>query len=562
MAKRFVALILSMICILLFTGCSSEELSLMTALQKDAHMTSVKTTALLSGNMKITLPSEIQEEMDVNLQSILNMLSSFRLEADTEQMIQEDAAATKMQYSILSDDMNFSGELYTSIKDGQTKTIYKIPTLFKAMLPHQYENAVYYTIDTADIAQLAEREAELDRLSAEYYGEEFIETDYTYDYHINTSIADTLQLNDNLFGRLVGYAACMNDTPQLVAKSGNTFSLVITDKDFKALLRSAVLTYFDNPEAREEIANLWNAISTYYKTIYPAEIMEDFPALPQLPDDPDTVSQMRLQAEIIFALLENVRLVGEDGICVNYAVNSQGYITEVNADIHLDFDINAITELADGTADYEEDFAFEIRLHYNQKRENINRLRSISLPTLTEENNLPVYKCMAESLQDEIDWYAEKIENGETYEDEYEKLSDDGITLPAPDGSLSIVYDNGHSRRLLDFNTAAPILNENGTLYVPLEPLMDWFGAMYGWDEESQMIFFHDPLTEKWIYYYPGDQVMYSDDYAVTLSAPTMIKNGQDYLPLRAMISAFSDDAVSWNAEENAVYITPWFNPD
>jgi len=530
----------------------------MAALQKDVQMTSVKTKELLSGNMKITLPSQIQEEMDVNLQSILNMLSSFRLEATTEQMIQGEAATTKAQYSILSDDMNFSGEIYASVKDGQTKTIFKIPTLFKAMLPHQYEDATYCTVDTADIAQLAEKEEEFARLNAQYFEKEFVAPDYTPNYNFNTSIADALQLNDNMFNCLKGYAAYMSDAPQLVTKSNNTYSLVISDQDFKALLRSAVMTYFDSPEARDEIAKLWNAITTYYTTIYPEEIMKDIPTLPQLPEDPDAVSQMRLGAEIILTLLDNVRLIGEDGIRVTFTVNPQGYITEINSDIHLDFDINAISKLADGTADYEEDFAFEIRLHYNQKRESISRLQNISFPNLTEENNVSVYKCIADSLQDEIDWLAEKIENGETYKDEYSDSVDDDIILPAPDGSLSIVYKSDYSRELLDFDNTAPILNENGTIYVPLEPLMNWLRTSYFWDEETQMIVFSDPVTEKWTYYYPGDNVMYSDDYAITLAAPTLVKDGQDYVPLRAMISAFSDDKVSWNAEENAVYISPW----
>ena len=157
MKKRFVALVLAMICILMFSGCSSDELSLISALYKDAKMTSVKTTEVLSGNMKITLPQEIMDDMedyDLNPQSILNMLSSFRLEATSEQQLNGNTATGKYSYAVISDDLNFSGEIYASIDDNHTKTIVKIPTPLKALLPHKYENAIYCTVDTADITDV------------------------------------------------------------------------------------------------------------------------------------------------------------------------------------------------------------------------------------------------------------------------------------------------------------------------------------------------------------------------------------------------------------------------
>lgn len=556
MKKRITALILSFVCVLLFTGCSSDEIALIAAMQKDAQITSVKTTEVLSGQMNITLPEEVKENMGINLQSMLNMLSSFRLEATTQQQIKGETATAKYQYALISDDTNFSGEMYTSVNPEQTQTIFKIPTLFKAMLPQQYENAVYCTIDTKDLQKCAEKEQEWARLDAQYYGYEPI-TETTLPKLPGASVIGASKLNNAIFECLKNYAMYMKDTPNLVTKSQNTYSLVISDQDFKDLLHSAVLTYFDSPEARNEIVALWNAIKTYYGTLYPEQMMANFPELPQLPEDPYIVSNMRIQAELIFGLLNNVRLIGEDGIRVTYTVNPKGYITEINADFHMDFDINAITEVLSGSPAYEEDFAFEIRLHYNQKRENINKKQTITFPTLTKENNLPAYGVLADTIQEEIDWLAEKIANGETYETEKQK---DTLNLPAPDGSISIVFDNGYRQKLLKLDGPAPVINENGTLYVPLEPLMNWLLSGYGWNEETKMIFFRDPLSGKMIQYHPGDSVMYSDDYTITLSAPTLVKDGQDYLPLRAMISAFTDYKVSWNQEKNAVYITPWYN--
>lgn len=560
MKKRMLALVLSMICILMFAGCSSTEFSLISAFQKDAQMTSVKTTEVLSGKMNITLPEELREDTDeVNVQSILNMLSSFRLESTTEQKRKGDNVSAKFNYAILSEDLSFSGELYTIANNNQARTVFKIPTLFKAMLPQRYENAVYATMDTSELPKLAEKQQERNNLYAEYYGEDvYLEETFPSTVPENT-ISKALQLNDNTFDFIKSYAQFMEDSPKLVTKSKNTYTLTITDEAFKDLLRSAVITYFDYPEAREEVYALWDAIRTYICSVNPTLASEEFPALPQLPEDQFTVSNLKLQAELIFNLLDDVRLIGKDGIRIVYTLNSAGYIADIQADIHLDFDINAITELLSGEAYYEDDFAFEIRLQYHQKRQNINHVADITFPTLTEENNLSLYTMIADGMQDEIDRLKEEIKLSESYGDDGYDAWEDDIILPAPDGSISILNDFGDWRTLVVLDENAPLINENGTLYAPLEPLMDWLGADYSWNEDTKMIVFSDPMTDKSLQYRPGDSVIVGEDYSITLSAPTMVKDGQDYLPLRAMVSAFSDCTVTWNAQEHAVYLRPWY---
>ena len=555
MKKRLFSLFLALFCMLSFTGCSTNAISLLRALQKDADITSVKTNEVVSGSMKITLPEEIKEDMDVNLQSILNMLSSFRLEATTLQQIKGNSAAVKSSFSIFSEDTSFDSEIYVSTNGGNAKTVLKIPTVAKALLPEHYENAAYFTIDTADMAKLTEKQNELAKLQAEYFGYDYTPVELPV---ANQTIAfeEVLKLNETIFDSFREYAAQMTDAPSIVTKKGNVYSVVLTDESFKELLSSLVLTYFDKPEARDAVKKLWDGVANYAFSLY-GETTDNFffPVLPELPQDPILATNARTQAELMLQLFKSARILGEDGIQITYTVNSKGFITELDTAIHLDFDINAITELLTGSADYEEDFAFEIRLNYNQKRQNINGVQQIPLPSLTKENNLPFYQLLSETMQEEIDRLKDKIENGD---DSWNEPYEPDFTLPAPDGSTSIVVNYGDWQELMSFEDQK-IINQNGTLYVPMEALMDYQGIEHDKNEENGYRLFRHPYTYQWMWFYPGSNVICSDEAEITMSAPTIVKDGQTYLPLRAFVSAFTDYRIRWSQEENAVYLTPWY---
>lgn len=559
MKKRLVSLFLAIVCILVFSGCSTDGASLFSALQKDLQITSVKTTETLSGNMKITLPQEIKDDMDINIQSILNMLSSFRIEGTTLQQMKGNAATAKSNLSLISEDLSFDTELYASASSDNVKAIIKIPTPAKAFLPQRYENASYFTIDTNDAQAMTEKQEELERLEAEYYGYDYTESVVpAMIYSGNLTVARTF--GASYFQFLKDYAVLMSDAPEIVSRKNNTYSVYITDETFKDLLRSMVLTYFDKPQARDEIAELMNAFVSYYQSIYPDEISAEMPfELPALADDnPAYVANLRAQAELMINILEPVRMIGEDGIRIDYKVNSAGYITEIDANIHLDFDINAITELMEGEAYYEEDFAFEMKLQYNQKRQNINGIHQIPFPALNEENNLPFYQMLTDTIQEEIDYLKDRIENGDSFWDEPEE----SLALPAPDGSVSVVMNYGGWLELIDFGESSPFISEDGILYVPMESMMDNFGMSYDWNDETGYALFINPYNNNWMWFRPGNNVICCDDYELTLSAPTLEKDGQIYLPLRSFVSAFSDCRIRWNAEEKAAYLIPWYYMD
>lgn len=558
MKKRLVALMLTVICILIFSGCSTGGASLFSALQKATQITSVKTTEALSAEMNITLPQEIKDEMDpFYLQSLLNMLSSFRIEGTTRQQTNGNTAVEKANLSLISEDLYFDTELYASVSEDGAKTIVKIPTPAKAILPERYADAVYFTIDTNDNETFMKKQQELNRLQAEYFGYDYTESEVPRAIHTN-NITAAKALNESFFNFLKEYGTLMSDAPEMVTKTNHTYSVLLTDETFKDLLHSVVKTYFEKPQAREAASDLTDAFRTFYLSMYPDDVVEEMmltlPALPE--DNPALLVNLQAQTELMVNMLKPVRLIGDEGIRINYKLNSTGYITEMDAKIHLDIDINALTELLEGEIHYEEDFAFDLKLHYNQKRQNINGTQKISLPTLTETNNLSFYRMLADSMQEEINYYQSEIENENLFPEELEQE----LNLPAPDGSISVVIDHSGWLELAEFGEATPFIHAEGTLYVPMEPMLDYMGMSYDRNPKTGYALFTNPYNNNWMWFRPGDRVICCDDYELTLSAPTLNQNGQIYLPLRAFTSAFSDWKIRWSAKENAAYLVPWYS--
>lgn len=555
MKKRLLALLLATVCILMFSGCSTNGISLFSAWEKELEITSVKTTEVLSGNMKITLPTEVQEEMDVNLQSILNMLSSFRMEGTTLQQYGKTSVTEKMNFSVISDDICFDTEAYATIGDSQYLMVIKIPTPAKALLPQRYENATYFTIDSADSQTLVTKQDELERLQAQFFGyeytpEEVVAPEFPYKHN------ESMQLSKKWLTAMKNYAMLMEDAPEVISKAGNTYSLKLTDASFKELLRSMVLTYFDNPQARKIVADMMEEAATYYQNSSGDEIAAALSEMPQFPEnDPMLAANLKAQAELILNMLQPVRLIGEDGIRIDYTVNSSGYITELNADLHLDFDINALTELLEGEAEYEEEYAFEMRLHYNQKRQNINGIHKIQFPTLSQENNLPFFRMMTDSVQEEIDRLQYRIDNGEFFTGDWEE----DFTLPAPDGSISVVVDYGGWRELMDFEEHKPFITEDGVLYVPVDNLLWAWDSASDYNPDNGYVLFIHPYTQDWLWFHPGSKTICSDYYEINLPQTTLDIDGVAYVPLRSFTSAFTDYKITWDADENAAYLIPWY---
>ncbi|MBQ7792617.1 MAG: hypothetical protein IJ367_03910, partial [Clostridia bacterium] len=142
MKKRLIALIVCALCILMFSGCKTEGVSLISAFQKEFKITSMKTTDMISAQMEVALPEELKEDMDpFYLQSLLNMLSAFHIEGTTLYQKSGSTLTEKANLSLISEDISFDTEIYTNVKNDGILTVFKIPTPAKALLPEEYTNA-------------------------------------------------------------------------------------------------------------------------------------------------------------------------------------------------------------------------------------------------------------------------------------------------------------------------------------------------------------------------------------------------------------------------------------
>ncbi len=555
MKKRFLAIVMLLTLIISCTGCSPAAAGLLSALEKDTKLTSGKTTEELSGQFEIKLPKELEEEMEPpHIQSILSMLSSFRMESTTIQQMSNQGAKAQSKLSLISDDLCFDTHLFAEVTPENIHTIVKIPSIAKAMVPSQYADANYLSIDMKDYPSYLETVTELNRLVSDYYGMRPEETVGVPEFSYGNIIQESQQLSNACMTFMKEYATCMPKEVNPVEKTSGGYTVTFTDESFKLFLKHLILTYYEVPEAKDALHKFLTNILNFYQSVYPAQLYEPMEEAISsfLNQDAPSLTAQKLQVEMFYHIISPIRILGKDGIQLLIRTNPAGFITQLTADIHLDLDMNAIMVAMEGQPLYDEEFSVSAKLHLNQNRSNINQSPEFSFPKLTAENTLPYFEMLEEELKEQMEYYSE-TPSEEFYEE------DNKPQLPAPDGRISILETHYNWYFPIEFPEYQPFISEENVLYVPMEDLMEYLGLECDWNEETGYLLFMVPHNGDWVWFRPGDCTMYADNYTITLPYRTIERNGRTYLPLKAFLNTFTEWRVKWSQKENAAYLVPYY---
>ena len=185
------------------------------------------------------------------------------------------------------------------------------------------------------------------------------------------------------------YAMNVKLPEKLVTKSGNTYTVSLDDAKLKSLAKSFVNTYFENDQAREcldtaltEIVPLFGGKGTF-----------GF-------ESPEQMIAAKAQADALFALLDNIKIVSDDGINIVYTFDAAGNIVKAETDINLSFDINLISAVFTGVSLCEQPFVINLSFKDTTNYTDVNKLTADKI----EIPEIPSDKCV-----DIADWINEYI---------------------------------------------------------------------------------------------------------------------------------------------------------
>lgn len=506
-----IALILSVL--LSFAGClgyDKEEIELMDILSKIESFKAVSQSKL---DISAQIPDDVKYSFaPISIDSYLRAISEPEYTSETE-VTQEKIKSVFTVNTATGTDKY----VYYKIIGENENNILLLPTPAKALLPEKYTQADYVSFNGDSFEKII---TNLINDDAETDAEQTAET-----------MKIMLETAGNAFTL---YAMNVKLPEKLVTKSGNTYTVSLDDAKLKSLAKSFVNTYFENDQAREcldtaltEIVPLFGGKGTF-----------GF-------ESPEQMIAAKAQADALFALLDNIKIVSDDGINIVYTFDAAGNIVKAETDINLSFDINLISAVFTGVSLYEQPFVINLSFKDTTNYTDVNKLTADKI----EIPEIPSDKCVdiADWINEYINIIAEK--NTSNYPELPElpeaEETKSGIVLPAPDGSVTVmVYGSP-----IDFGDFKPV-NVDGTLYVPYEFLEIYYDTCEISGKTLTMNAGHAEYGFR-----VGSSEIDAKEYKMILSKPVIEINSHIYVPLRSTAKAIFGYDVKWDGQLKSAYL-------
>jgi hypothetical protein len=516
---RLISILLVLALSLTLTGCTSDELSFLQAMEKMAKAKSYIATSELTTKITSNIPAEINNDgySPINLKSVLNSFKNFKLTSNIAMSRDKDKVLGQVEYGVSSEDISFKTTAFIKTDGDNMFETFKIPTIFRWLLPADKMDAEYLTMDFSALSNFMKEK----------------DTGMNFEIDGSKIPGQSDKLIDAYIKFQNEYAKKMPTAPSIIKKSGNTYNLSFTDASLKLFLRAIVDTYFKEADAKKAVDEFGKEIIAFYDGIYPGMLTDEIKA--SINEYTNNIIGNETQVDAIFKILDKLPILGEKGISINYSVDSKGYINKVDGFVDLYLDINKISALMQEEVS-EEAFNIDILLNFKTEYNKINEPVTIAFPKLIEQNNInyvDILKSMEKAAADRMEAYkdtrAERVKP----------------QLPAEDGSISIIKYGD----VIDFGHYKPEIID-GTLYAPLDEVLD---INCSWNSEENVAVLYNGDKKFWLF--PGDSVIYGEDYSITLAKTTLDYKGQIYVPLKSFLASFTGQTITWNEEQNAAYI-------
>ena len=505
--NKWIACILLCLTVFAAVGCSADGLSYLAMQEKLLSLSSYRESGNVSFRLDAQIPSELEEDMaPMYLPSILHAIDDVNMDYD----VQYCKGESMNRFCVRTANTSFDIDTFFT-EDGTF--ISEIPTVAKAFLPKKYADAEYVALDTKEISESADETGET-----------------------GVTLGGAMELSRSIYVFLKSYLPKAVSLPEIVSRSGNVYTIRISDENLKVILRELTNLYLTSEEARQDVNTLYEAVLSFYGAAYG----EDF--VSEIREGADEFFAMtdfesaKVMTDAFFDTLDAVPLLGEDGIVIKTAVDKNGYPQKAEAIVDLRIDMNYFKEISSGKPLYDEPFVISARLSTVAELSEINKIKQLDIPRTDGTKTV--------SLKE---WTEERNLAGESVP----YVNDDpdyigNVELPAADGSIT-VFQHSYRRH---FDGAKPRMTD-GTLYVPVSFFTENYPV--GCEVVDNTVFLYRYGK---CYYAPvGSDVWETDFYSVDVRQPIIKADGEIYLPLRAVWESLNFGSVKWDETKNCVNV-------
>lgn len=316
-----------------------------------------------------------------------------------------------------------------------------------------------------------------------------------------------------------------NGTQEVDGETLPKYQLKIDDKTAKKLVRHLLDDMLVNGKGIDFIDQLMAMQQKNMEAMYDNDDLSleetEFPKPTQ-----EEIDEFKEIFNEMMDKLENVTLLGSDGIQVDYVINNDGYIVYESGVVDIKINIE------DMFTAFEYDIVNEgldlgviqLKLKYTVNTKNINKDITIDIPKLSHEN--------ASSLNSGMNAYP-------YYDFLPEDVIDDSKDITIYVNDQKVEFDN------------KPLL-VNGRTLAPVREVIESIGGNVIWIADSQTIMMsvNDSVVELKI----DEQMTFIDGELDTLEEPAKLIDGRTYIPVRYIGETIGGE-VTWDNDTSTIHI-------
>ena len=390
--KKVSIVALILVLALTFTGCTSIEQKLYNGFVKNQEIASMESDTDITFTLE---GSDFPDEQQVILQEAINTLNNSKITMHQKAISNEDKTIAKayMDMNMTFGDMKMPMEAWVNVdasKDNYDMVeIIKMPSEIMAMISPEAVNKEYLVYDIGEMMGETSKEVDNSKLME-------------FSKNLQTKYADSFK--DFVKDLDIGFKmAKYKGTRSVNGKSLYLYEVKLDDANFKKLIRNMVNSSLDDEDTIKFIEDYMNAVVDIMEIPEGEEISKDemkAEMKEELGNLQKELPNFKKQFNEFMDKFEEVKIVGDKGIVIEYGINSDGYIVHEAGNIDLAIDIEAIVKAFGGTEEtaVQQTGKLKLGINFNSKIYNINKDIKIDMPKTTEENSLRFNDLMKDTI--------------------------------------------------------------------------------------------------------------------------------------------------------------------
>ena len=361
-----------LVLIMVFTGCSSNELKLYDSFQKTQEVTSMESDMAFS----FTIGGEgFSEKEQADLQNVANMLNSTKMNIHQKMVRNKENTAaraladTKVNLGGISMDMGVWVDVDMSGENPKLVEIIKMPPFVMASMPAGYNNKEYIIYDFQKIMDGNQENININKL-------------LKFSKEMQPKFTKLIKDSKTEFNPGFEIVKC-NNKKVIDGKELTIYEVKLDDAAFKKLLRYTANYYMDNKDIAEFVKEYIKLVMEMTKPKTEEEKLAQDEIKKELENAEKELPSIKEEFNTFMDAYKDVKILGDKGIAIEYGVDSDGYIVHEAGSVDLRIDLGALGKS-------KEKGILKFSIEYNTKVYNINSDMKVDLPVIDENNSFNI----------------------------------------------------------------------------------------------------------------------------------------------------------------------------